>query len=278
MNDKPENEEQKPVPQAEPSAQPEIQSGSGSTPRDGYAPYVPFFEETAKAPQKSAPSSMPRRKLLGWLSVLAIGVALKESHLNVMGQVVGLAGGPPQPFLPITAAPLNPGIALVESPSAKLTIEEFTDFLCPFCARFANYLDLMKEDFGSDVRIVYRSLPRPAHGPLAETSARAFQAAFLQNPAIAYSYYKELLAHQSSFFSVGEPFLYEAAKKFNIDTDRMKSDMTSKTVLDRIDQDKVRAEKSGLILSPSWIIGDRGFNGTPGDFDIMKSIIGGQLN
>jgi protein-disulfide isomerase len=277
MSDKPEREELKLQPQAEPAAQPEIQRGSESTPREDYAPYVPW-EKTAKEPQKSAPSSMPRRKLLGWLSVLAIGVALKESHLNLMGQVVGLVGGPPQPLFPITAAPLNPGIALIESASAKLTIEEYTDFLCPFCARFSNYLDQMKDNFGSDVRVVYRSLPRPAHGPMAETTARAFQAACLQNPSIAHSYYLELLNHQDSIFKMGEPFLYEAAKKFNINIDRMKSDMASKTVLDRIDQDKVRAEQSGLILTPSWIIGDRGFNGTPGDFDIMKSIIGDKLN
>jgi protein-disulfide isomerase len=278
LSDKPENEGPKPLPQAEPAAkpfaQPEIQPGSESTPRDGYAPYVPF-EKAVQDPQKSAPF-LSRRNLLGWLFVLVGAAVIKEIYSTV--PMPTLSSQPIQPAEPITATPLNPGCALVESASAKVTIEEYTDFLCPYCARFSYYADLMKHDFGPNVRVVYRNLPRPAHGPLAETAARAFTAVCLQNPAVGFSYYKELLKHQGLLYTTGEPVLYEAAKKFNIDIDRMKSDMASKTVLDRIDQDKVRAEQSGLILSPSWIIGDQGFNGTPGNYIIMQQAIQDQLN
>jgi len=273
MNNDPKDEIRKPSPQSEPSLQPEAQPSPEVTPRDNFAPYIPLGENEEE--QQDTGILLSRRATLGWL--LAIGVIAGGGY-SFVKSLKFQAWQTIQPSQPIVAAPLNPGCPLIESASAEITIEEYADFACPYCARFVGYLEEIKRDFGSRVRIVYHNLPRPAHGPIAETAARAFTAVCLQNPAVAYSYYSELLGHQNTLYTTGEPFLYEAASKYGIDIDRMKSDMASKTVLDRIEQDKVRAKQSGLVLSPSWIIGTRGINGTYGDYSVMKQIVSDQLS
>jgi predicted DsbA family dithiol-disulfide isomerase len=277
MNEDPPDEWAKPSPEAEPSAQPELQKLPETTPREGYAPYSPLPGHEEQQPRGAF--SMSRRAALGVLSALGVVMLAEAFYMWPHG---GTAMSPQsmepiQPTQPITALPQNPGCTLIESPSAEITIEEYTDFACPFCAEFSSYLENIKRDFGSRVRVVYRSLPRPAHGPVAETAARAFTAVCLQNPAVAYSYYNELLQGQKALYSTGEPFLYEAAGKFNIDIDRMKADMAGKEVAERIEQDKIRAKESGLILSPSWIIGTQGTNGTY-PYPYMKQMIQNQLS
>jgi predicted DsbA family dithiol-disulfide isomerase len=266
MSKKPLPEEQKPLANPEPVVQPENQRDSEIKPRDDYSPYVPI-EKRGKAQDRQT-FSASRRELIGLLAILGVWFATRALQAPVFP-----ATRAPQSVI---AAPSTPGCQLVGDTSADLTIEEYTDFACPFCSRFASMVEDMKRDFGPRVRIVYRNLPRPAHGPIAETAARAFTSVCLQNPAVAYSYYRELLAHQNNLFSGGAAFLYETAEKLNIDVKQMKSDMASKTVLDQVEQDKVRAKESGLVLSPSWIIGMQGLNGTY-EYPYMKQVIESQL-
>jgi protein-disulfide isomerase len=44
------------------------------------------------------------------------------------------------------------------SADAPVTIVEFSDFLCPYCARFAEYADSLRS-LGENVKVVYRHLP-----------------------------------------------------------------------------------------------------------------------
>lgn len=46
---------------------------------------------------------------------------------------------------------------------ARVTIVEWSDFQCPFCARQAPVLAHLHEKYGNDVRIVYRHLPLDMH-------------------------------------------------------------------------------------------------------------------
>jgi protein-disulfide isomerase len=46
---------------------------------------------------------------------------------------------------------------------ARVTIVEWSDFQCPFCARQAPVFDHLREKYGNDVRIIYRHLPLDMH-------------------------------------------------------------------------------------------------------------------
>ncbi|MBP9691455.1 thioredoxin domain-containing protein [Candidatus Woesebacteria bacterium] len=56
---------------------------------------------------------------------------------------------------------------------AKVTIVEFSDFECPFCARAYQTVNQIKSEFPNDVRIVYKHLPLTNIHPNAQGAAEA---------------------------------------------------------------------------------------------------------
>jgi protein-disulfide isomerase len=58
------------------------------------------------------------------------------------------------------------------SPAAKVTIVEFSDFQCPYCARARPTIERIEKNYHDRVRIVYRDFPLPIH-PQAAKAAEA---------------------------------------------------------------------------------------------------------
>ena len=66
--------------------------------------------------------------------------------------------------------------------SAKVTIVEYSDFECPYCARFATVMDQVLANYGDKVRFTYRHFPLSFHKS-AQKAAEAFECAKDQNKA-----------------------------------------------------------------------------------------------
>lgn len=74
--------------------------------------------------------------------------------------------------------PMRMEIAAGDSPSmgpddAVVTIIEFSDFQCPYCQRLAPTLTKIAEEYGDDVRLVFRQFPLPQLHADAEKAAEA---------------------------------------------------------------------------------------------------------
>ena len=62
--------------------------------------------------------------------------------------------------------------------NARVVIQEFSDFQCPFCGRVNPTLDRVMEEYGNQVRIVWRDYPLPFHqqaGPAAQAAREVFR-------------------------------------------------------------------------------------------------------
>jgi protein-disulfide isomerase len=90
---------------------------------------------------------------------------------------------------PTPARPARPGrpdpnkryeIDISGSPStgksdARVTVVEFSDFQCPYCARVGPTLKKVQEEYGEDVNVVFKHLPLGIHpkAPAAHAAAEA---------------------------------------------------------------------------------------------------------
>ena len=61
-------------------------------------------------------------------------------------------------------------------PSAPVTIVEFSDYQCPFCARVNPTLAKVRETYGDRVKIIFKDYPLPNH-PQAPKAAEAARCA-----------------------------------------------------------------------------------------------------
>ena len=133
-------------------------------------------------------------------------------------------------------------------------IVEYSDFQCPYCRRGFEVMNEVSQKYGPKIRFLYKNLPLPMH-PMSMPAAKRFEAIALQNPKKAYQYHDEVFSHQDQLNSGGEKFLDSVAKKLGVDMAKMKTDMNSDKVNDRIHADMAEAEKFGISGTPGFLVG-----------------------
>ncbi len=82
--------------------------------------------------------------------------------------------------------------------NAKITLIEYSDFECPFCARFLPSVEQALKEYPNDVRLVYRHFPLGFHQQ-ARPAANASECAAEQGKF--WEYHDELFVQQSSLSS-----------------------------------------------------------------------------
>jgi len=139
---------------------------------------------------------------------------------------------------------------------APITLVEYSDFECPFCARgFATVTELMKK-YDGKIRFVYKHLPLSFH-PQAMPASQYYEAIRLQSPEKAWKFHDAIYNNQRALQN-GEKFLEAEAKKLGVDMAKLKKDVKSEAVQKRIDEDMAEAAKFGFQGTPGFLL-----NGVP---------------
>ena len=142
-------------------------------------------------------------------------------------------------------------------PAAQVTIIEYSDFQCPFCAALAPVLAELEARYPDDLQVVYRHFPligtpeQPIH-PKAQLAAAASEAAGAQGAF--WELHDFLFEHQPAWTDLSEAafieLLVETAAELGLDAAQFEADMLS---------DELQS-----LAYEAWLAGPEiGVSGTP---------------
>jgi protein-disulfide isomerase len=137
---------------------------------------------------------------------------------------------------------------------APVTLVEFADFECPYCALMSPVLEKMWQAHATDVRYVYKFMPLSGH-PHGEISSRAAVAAM--NQGKFWEMHDKLFANRDHL----EPAdLDTYAKDIGLDLKKFHADATSQATTDVLAADRKQADALGVQGTPTIYINGREFD------------------
>jgi len=141
---------------------------------------------------------------------------------------------------------------------AKVTLVEYGDFECPFCARAEPVVKQLLERYPRELRLIFRHNPRNQDHPHAHLAAEAAEAAADQG--MFWEMHDLLFEDQSR---LEEEDLVGDAEELGLDVKRFRANLRSKAHHSRVHHDELTGVKSRVISTPAFFINGRRFNDKP---------------
>ncbi|MFK5635413.1 MULTISPECIES: Na+/H+ antiporter NhaA [unclassified Ornithinimicrobium] len=163
---------------------------------------------------------------------------------------------------------VDPAVDHVLGPvDAPLTLVEYGDFECPFCAQTTGVARELRQRFGDELRYVFRHLPLADVHPSAELAARAALAADRQDSF--WEMHDLLFQHQDA---LAEEELVGYAQDLGLDVDEFMRDLDDPDVHQRVRDDVASAEASGARGTPTFFVAERRHTG-PWDTETLVGVL-----
>jgi protein-disulfide isomerase len=140
------------------------------------------------------------------------------------------------------------------SATAKVVVQVFSDFQCPFCKRVEPTLTELEKAFPGKLKIVWRDAPLPFHAdaPLASQAAR--EAYAQKGNAGFWKFHGELFEVQGNPDGLKRESLDKIAEKVGLDMAKFKTALDSNKWKARVDEDNAAGQKAGISGTPSVVI------------------------
>lgn len=156
---------------------------------------------------------------------------------------------------PVDVAPTNvAGAVRHVRGEGEVVIVEFSDFQCPACRTAQLVVERVLSEYPGQVRHVFRHFPLLSIHPYAEETARAAEAASLQD---AFWEYHDLLFKRQDEWNGGEDLdarLTQYAQELGLDVARFRQDYESDVVARAVQEDLAFANQLRLRGTPSFFV------------------------
>ena len=136
---------------------------------------------------------------------------------------------------------------------AKVTLQVFSDFECPFCVRGASALDAVMDAYRGRVRQVFRNYPLPSH-ERARPAARAALEAFAQGGSEKFWKLHDLMYSPAADLS--DAGLRKAAVQLGREPARVVQAVRGPKYDSQIDADMAAGDAAGIEGTPAVFIND----------------------
>src|SRR3989338_5570869 len=134
--------------------------------------------------------------LLGGVPQMGSKVAGTNTNVAVVPTQPTQPTAPTQPSGNIAAAPARADDHVRGNPKGKVVIIEYSDFECPFCGRHVPTINQILDQYGDDVKFIYRHFPLTSIHPNAQKAGEASECAAEQGKF--WEYHDILFANQTA--------------------------------------------------------------------------------
>lgn len=186
-------------------------------------------------------------------------------ELKAKGSGVKVLLDPPRVALDIAATDPVKGPA-----NAPITIVEYSDFQCPYCARVNPTLDEVRKTYGDKVRIVFKDFPLPNH-PEAPKAAEAAHCAGEQGKY--WELHDRMFANQQA---LQVPMLKQHANALGLNMDAFNQCLDSGKHAGRVAENMKSGEALGVGSTPTLYVNGRPVVGAQ-PFEFFKTVIDEEL-
>lgn len=140
--------------------------------------------------------------------------------------------------------------------TARITLDVFSDFQCPYCANFAPVIHELVKAYPDEIKIVYHYLPLSEIHDKAKLAAQGAEAAAIQGKF--WEMHDAIFSNQDKWTAMTEEefttWLVNEAKQLNLNSTQFKTDLTSEKVIQTVDAGRTTAETLNLNSTPSVVV------------------------
>jgi len=160
------------------------------------------------------------------------------------------AKGAPEPEKKVAPA-VPAGSPWKGNANAKVVIQEWSDYQCPFCSRVEGTVAEVMKNYGDKVKFVWRDKPLPMHpdAPLASEAAR--EALKQKGPDGYWKMHEKLMQNQQK---LKREDLDGYAKELGLDADKFKAALDSRVHKPAVDADDKAGTDVGISGTPAFLI------------------------
>jgi len=173
-----------------------------------------------------------------------------------------------------TPIPITNADAVWGSRHALVTLVEFSDFQCPFCARAVDTVGELQRDYGPEkLRVVFKHTPLAGHAN-ARPCAEAAQAVRMLGGSRAFWTFYDLAFHDQQNLSDASYEMW--AKQSGVNVSALRDALQAKRFSAKIDEDVELGKTIGVNGTPAFYINGVQLSGAQ-SADKFKTVIDAQI-
>ena len=150
---------------------------------------------------------------------------------------------------------------------APVTLVEYGDYQCPFCADMHPMIKAIAKSMGSQMRFVFRHMPLLEMHPYAQHAAEAAEAAAVQGKF--WEMHDAIYRRQSE---LGTDLLNQLALQLKLNIEQFGADLEARRFRPRVKRDFMSGMRSGVASTPAFFINGKRYDGALDQASLLSAV------